>query len=350
MNTVSNVDVQTYIDQQLELFDFSRLNKAAGLNFGEWVRKAISGELDLSLAGIGKKILDLLFGEILLNWELLRNLIIIAILSAVLKVLTDSFKSKAAAELGFFVSYISLLMVLIASFHTTLGIMTGLVTVLSNIMTAALPVMLGMLVLSGKFASASAFNPIFIVMLEGLSLFVRLILTPALSAGAMIEAINYLSNKPMLTNLTKLIRKVCDWGLKGVAFVFLSILSIQKISAPIINNTALKAAKAGAGAIPVVGDMVSGAMDVVLFWGTAASSGIMIALVITIIVVCGVQLIKILAMLLIYKLTAAVIQPIVEERFVKCIDGIAAFCNLIFQAGVTVVVMFIISVVIMLSF
>ncbi|MDR1560038.1 MAG: stage III sporulation protein AE [Clostridiales bacterium] len=343
-------DTEAYIDEQLETFDFSEINKASGTSFGSLVSQAIKGQLDLSPKNLANQFINLLFGELKDNWALLRNLLLIAILSAVLNTLTDSFKNKSVGELGFFVCYMALVMVLFSSFQITMKMLTDLVGLLSNIMTAAFPIMLGVLIVSGNPAGATAFPPIFAFSTEALTLIIRTVLIPLLTVGAVLEIINFLVEKDIFTNLAELIRDFTEWALKGVAVLFLAVLSLQKISAPIINNLAVKAAKAAAGAVPMVGGMISGAMDTVILWGSAAKSGALVALVITIITACALPLIKILVMFLIYRLTGAVIQPICDKRIADCIKSIGDFCKLILSAGVIVAVMFIVSVVIMLSF
>jgi len=343
-------DTEAFIDEQMEMFDFSEINKASNTSFGRLVSQAIKGQLDLSPRNLGQQFLNLLFGELKDNWALLRNLILIAILSAILQTLTDSFKNKSVGELGFFICYMALVMVLFSSFQITMTILIDLVALLSNIMTAAFPVMLGLLIVSGNPAGATAFPPIFAFSIEALTIFIRLGLIPLLTVGAVLEIINFLVEKDIFTNLAELIRDFAEWALKGIVVLFLAVLSLQKISAPILNNLAVKAAKAAAGAVPMVGGMISGAMDTVILWGTAAKSGVLAALIITIIAVCALPLIKILAMFLIYRLTGAVIQPICDERITECIESIGDFCSLILGAGAIVTIMFIVSVVIMLSF
>jgi len=343
-------DTEAYVDQQMQMFDFSGIDKASGVSFGDLVSQAIKGQLDLSPKNLAQQFLNMLFGELKDNWSLLRNLILISILSAVLKALTDSFKNKSVGELGFYICYMALVMVIFSSFKITMSILTGLVTVLSNIMTAAFPVMLGLLILSGNPAGATAFPPIFAFSIEALTLVIRSILVPLLTIAAVLEIVNFLVEKEMFTNLGDLIRDFTKWALKIVALLFLGVLSLQKISAPILNNLAVRAAKAGANSIPMVGGMLSGAMDTVIMWGSAAKSGVMVALVITIILACAVPIVKILAMYVIYRLTGAVIQPICDKRIADCMESIGDFCRLLLYAGVIVSVMFIVSVVIMLSF
>ncbi|MDR3240244.1 MAG: hypothetical protein LBT44_09190, partial [Clostridiales bacterium] len=337
------------VDEQLDLFDFSALNQESQMDFKDLVQKAIHGELDLSPARLAGQARDLFLRTLLDNGSLMRGLFLVAVLSAILQVLTDSFKNKSVGELGFYVSYMALVTVLFASFQIAVQVMTNLINHLSAFMAAALPVMLGILAASGHLTSASAFNPLFVFVIEALTLFIRNILTPALTLAAVLEIVNFLSTKDVLTNLAKFIQKLADWSLKGIAILFLGVLSLQKVSSPILNHLAVKAAKAGANAIPVVGGMVSGALDTVLVWSAALKSGVMVALVIALVAVCCVPLMEILAMLLIYKIVAAVVQPVSDERIVKCLDAIGAYCGLLLGAGVTVVVMFIVSVVILLA-
>jgi len=343
-------DTEAYVDKQLEMFDFSELSKASGSSFGNLVSKAIKGQLDLSPRSLAEQFINLLFGELKDNWALLRNLILIAILSAVLKTLTDSFKNKSVGELGFFICYMALVMVLFSSFKITMTILINLASLLSNIMTAAFPVMLGLLIVSGNPAGAASFRPIFAFSIEAMTLIIRSVLIPLMTVGAVLEIINFLVEKNIFTNLAGLIRSFTKWALKSLAVLFLAVLSLQKISAPLLNNLAVKAAKAAANAVPMVGGMISGAMDTVIIWGAAAKSGVLIALVITLIISCALPITKILAMLMIYRLTGAVIQPICDKRIVDCITSIGDFCGLILASGAIIVVMFIVSTVIMLSF
>jgi stage III sporulation protein AE len=350
VNATQASDTEDFIDTHMEMFDFAEINNASGRSFGNLVSQAIRGQLDLSPKNLAEEFLNLLFGELKDNCALLRNLILIAILSAILKTLTDSFKNQSVGELGFFVCYMALVMVLFSSFQITMTILTDLVSLLSNIMTAAFPIMLGLLIVSGNPAGATAFPPIFFFSVEALTLFIRLALIPLLTIGAVLEIINYLVEKDIFTKLAELIRDFTSWSLKGVAVLFIAILSLQKISAPILNNLSVRAARAAAGAVPMVGGMISGAMDTVILWGSAAKSGVLVALVITIAAACTVPLIKILAMFLVYRLTGAIIQPICDKRIVECITSIGDFCGVILSAGAIVVVMFIVSTVIMLSF
>ena len=103
------------------------------------------------------------------------------------------------------------------------------------------------------------------------------------------------------------------------------------------------------GAIPVVGGVLNGAIDSVMYFSDAVKSGALVTIILIIISICVVPTIKILAIVITYKLMAAVIQPISDPRIVKCIDSIGSYTAMLLGCVVLVMVMFIFSVMIILS-
>jgi len=342
--------VSSQITGALDTFDFNPLSEAAGQDFKSLVTSAVNGQLDLSFTGLLKAVLNMLFHELSQNWAFIRNLAIIAILSAVLSNLAESFQNKSAGELGFYACYMALVTLLFASFQVTMGILTGMANTVSSIMGASMPVLGGVMVAAGNVAGAAGFTPLFAAAVEAVAIFTGQFMVPLLTSASAIAIINYLTENQILSRLAALLQKIGDWTLKIVGVVFLGLLSIQKLSAPIINNAVLKTARSAAGAAPVVGGLLGGAMDTVLTWGQAVKSGVMVALIIVIILAVALPLLKIFAMLLIYKVTAAVIQPACDPRIVKCVDTMGSFTAMILGAGAVIAAMFIVGVVVLLSF
>ncbi len=356
INTTAFAEDSVY--EQLEIFDFSEadtiINKSSSgnmeVNFKDLVVKALNGELDFSLPSVANWFFRALLFEVIENSRLMQELLVIAVLSALLKSLTESFKNKSVGELGFFVSYIVMTAVLISAFNASISIVTSLVATISSIMHGTLPLMLSLLVMSGSVSGALSFQPIVAITINLITYFITTILTPLIIFAATVQIVNFLTEKEILSKLSELIKKGCDIGLKGATALFIFILSIQRISAPILNNLAMKTAKTTINAIPVVGTMLSGAMETVVSWSQAIKSATAVALILAVVLICAIPIIKLLALIVMYKFIAAVIQPICDERIVKCIDSIGTYSTLLLNAGVTVIVMFLFSVIIMLSF
>jgi len=340
-------DLSPILGSQLEQFNLEPL---APFSFTDWVWRAVNGELDISLSGISEWALRSFFHEVFLNAALIRQILLIAILSALIRCLSDSFKTKAVGELGFYVSYILIIATVFASFQVSIGILNNLVMQATGMMEASIPLMLSLTAMSGNISSAALLNPILFMGTAIMARFIAHVFIPVVTAAAVLHVINQLVEGGMFSKAVSLMKKGSVLALKLMVFLFLSLLTLQKLSAPIVNNLALRTARAAAGAVPVVGGALNSAMDTVINLSAAARSGVLVALVIVICVAVAVPLLKLLSFVFIYKAAAALIQPVCDARLVNCLDGLGDFIGMLLGAGVLVAVMFIFTCVILLSF
>lgn len=343
------------INEQLNMLDFGELNTALensnkNLNFKDLITKAMKGKLELSPKSIFETIMNTLFEELHENNVIIRNLIVICILSALIKNLTGSFKSKEVGELGFYISYIILVIVLFNSFNIAVNIMKDLINELSYIMQATLPLVMSLVIMSGYVTTAFVFDPLVLFFINFITIITRDFIAPMILLTAVMQIVNYISEKVILKKLTIFIQKSIGWVLKCTAILFITILSLQRISTPIVNNLITKTAKISINAIPLVGNVLTGAVDTVMYWASATKSGFVVAALISILIVCSLPIIKLVALMLVYKIIASIIEPICDERIVECIDSIGSFTALILGAVVTVIVMFVFYIMIILSF
>ena len=347
---------QDLLQRQMNMVDFSVvdsvINKATSENIDirELVMKAIRGELDFSFSNMWNWIYINFFNEIYQHITLMRNLIVISFLSAILKNLTASLKETAVSELGFYTSYIVLIMIVFSTFNDAVVVVRSLIGELIALMQASVPLMVSLVYLSGNFTSAYALNPLILFATNILSFAISSYIVPVIVLAAMLQMINHLSNRDILDKFSALIEKIVSFLLKASATAFIALLSLQGLTAPILNNTINKTAKVAINAVPVVGEVLTGTVDMVMAYSNALKGGTMAGLLIIIIVMCALPILKLLILVLIYKFTAALIQPICDSRVVKCLDTVGSFVLLLLGAAVTVAIMFVFSVIVMLSF
>ena len=322
----------------------------SGISFRSLLSHALSGTLDLSPSALMDGAMRLVAGELMSQFSLIRSIFFIAILSALLKNLTDSFQNKGVGELGFYASYIALVGVLFRSFSVAAGAMQDLIGTLTGIMEAALPLMVSLIVMTGNIGGAYAFHPLVMFAVNIGAALIKNLLVPLIMLGAGIHIVNYLTQHKIISKFADLVRLGASTILKLIVIVFAAVLSLQRVSAPILDNLALKTAKAASGAVPVVGDMLTGAMDTVLGFAQAAKSGVSVAIIISVFTVCALPVLRILVLIVVYKFTAAAIQPVCDPRICECIDAIANFTLLLLGAAVSVCIMFLFAVMILISF
>lgn len=355
MNDTDN----SMLQEQMDILDFSDVSDVISKSQNSEIRKieikdlvmqAIKGEIDLSPKNILNMITSSFFSEVNSLISLMKHMIAIAILSAFFKAFSSSFKSNSVAELGFYVNYIVIITVLLSSFSICVGIMQELTNELCDLMLAAQPLLLSLVVMSGNIASSYVFSPVMLFFITFLANFLQMFITPTILMAAVLQIVNYISEREMLQKFSDLIRIIVSWGLKMIAIIFISILSLQRITTPILNNAITKSAKVAVNFVPVVGQALTGAVDAVLYWSGAVRGGVMAAVIILIIIMCGAPILKIIAFVFVYKMTAGIVQPICDERIVKAIDSAGTFAALILGVCVVISVMFIFMIMIVLSF
>ena len=341
------------MERYLDTIDMTAVEQSlapSGVHFGTLLERALSGTLDLSPSALINWALRLAAGELIAQFTLMRSLFIVAILSALLKNLTDSFQNKGVGELGFYVSYIALVGVVFRSFGMAAAAMQDLIVNLTGIMEATLPLMVSLIVMTGNISGAYAFHPLVMFVVNIGSAIIKNLLVPLIMLGAGIHIVNYLTEHEIISKFAALIKLGASTILKAIVVIFVAVLGLQRVSTPILDNLALKTAKAATGAVPVVGEMLTGAMDTVFGFAHAAKSGVSAAIIVSVCTVCALPVLRVLVLIAVYKFTAAAIQPVCDERICECIDAIATFSLILLGAAVSVCVMFLFSVMIMLSF
>jgi stage III sporulation protein AE len=336
---------------ELDRYDTGILDRPGFPSFGQLIQDAVTGRLDLTPTGILSAFGDMLAGELFASGATLRQLVIIAILGALMSCLTQAFRHKSAGETGFYVTYLMAALLAISSFYIVVGVLNELVSLVSSAMQAAIPIMISVMAMGGNFLGAAAFHPLLFFALQALTVFISVFFIPLVLSAAALDIVGRLSpDDNKLEMLATFLRKSAGWTLKGVLATFMFLLTLQRFTAPILSSVSIQSARSLVGAVPVVGGAFTAAVDTVITFGQAARSGVLVALVLVVCAVLAAPLVKMLVISLIYRLCAAVLQPVAEPRLAMLMESVGRHMGMLFQAAALIGVMCIYTVVILLSF
>lgn len=338
--------------QILDGLDFGAIDRAAALPGGsvyDVAMQILTGELDLSLGGVVASLLAPLFAEIGVMGALLRELAIIAILSAVLSAVSQNLRSKAVSDLGFYVVYMIVVALLVDSFMECIFIMRDFAGTLGRLVEAAVPAMISLVLVSGNPTSAALFNPLAMFAAGAMQFVIRDIVAPILVFGAVLEIINNLTAREMISRLASLARTLLKTGLAALAGLFAAVLTLHRISAPIVDGAAVRAARFAVNAVPVVGQALSGAVDTATLWSGAVKNSVLTAVIVVIVMICIPVIIKLLAFTIAYKITAALLEPICDKRVCSAISAAGSLASLALAACALAAASFVFMVMVMIS-
>ncbi|MEG1004384.1 stage III sporulation protein AE [Clostridium sp.] len=309
-----------------------------------------NGQGNITFATISKIVLDVMFKEVKSVLKLVISVIVIAILCSLLKNLQDAFKNDNISQIAFFACYSILIMILSKSFLIALSVATGAINEMANFMTALLPILVTMISLAGGFVQAATLDPIILVAVTLIPKIYVTVIIPLILISFVMQFANNLSTEYKIDNLCKLVKQVVLW-LQGIIItVFIAVLTIRGITADTMDAVALKTTKfAIDNFIPIVGKTFSDAITSVAGYSLIIKNAITGVGLIVIVLVILYPIIKLVMMSFIYKLSAALVEPISDKRITNALASVAEALTLLISCVISVSFMFFILLGIMAS-
>jgi stage III sporulation protein AE len=319
-------------------------------NIKTYITNMLSGKQTFSIKDIFNNILNLFFKEISSSIKLLIQLIILAIISAVLTNIEGSFEREGISQIAFISVYAVLIIIAIKSFMGALTIGRDTINSMVDFMQAVLPMLITMLVSVGAMVSASFFQPAVILAVEFTAQIIRDFVFPAILFMTVIKIVSNISDKFSLNKLADFIKTVCTGSLSILLSIFLGIITIQGLTSSIADGVLSRTAKYAVGTfLPVIGGILSESIDAIigasfLIKGAVGTFGL-----IAIIMISALPLIKLMVLLIIYKLSAALVEPIADKKIVAFLSDLSTSITYIFAALASVTVMMFLSITAVIS-
>lgn len=309
------------------------------------ISKAATGKFEFSVSGIFNKVMAFLFKEVYINIDILIKLIILTVLCSLLKNLQASFLSESVGELAFYACYIVIVSVMIISLNTVLILGNGIIDNMVNFMHATIPAMITLLVSGGNLTSAGVFQPILIMVVEIGATLIKTVFLPLVSLSLILTIVDNISDKIQVSRLAQFFKQVCLWSLGLMLTLFIGIVTIQGSLGAVVDGVTSKTAKFAIGAmVPIAGKYLADAADTVIACTLLIKNAAGIAAMIGVIGICIIPLIKIFALIALYRITCILIEPIADKRITNCINEMANILTYILGISASVAVMFLISI------
>ena len=321
-----NRDLNTYMPQ---------------LNLKDMIGKLARGELGISAGEVVKGLLKYLFREMVANSRLLGQLLILSVLCAILQNVQAAFEQSTVGKVAWSVCFLVLLTLALGSF--TMAIQTGRQAIddMVSFMNAMLPVLITLLTAMGNFTTAAVFHPLTLVVLSTISTLIKNVVFPLIFFAVILGLANNITTRVEVSKLAALLRQ---WsiGLLGLFFtVFLGFLMVQGIAGSVADGVAMRTAKFGIGVfVPVVGKLFSDALEAVVGTSLLLKNAVGLVGIIAVFFICAFPILKIVSIMLIYKIGAAIIQPIGDKMIADSLNIMGDSLTTVFVAVASVGIMF----------
>lgn len=332
-------------------FDFEGIDESLSelfpeekLDFSDTITALTQGDLAPSAELLKRLILDQINYEFRYNKSVLVHILIIAVFAAVFSNFSGAFQNRQVSEISFYVLYLLLLTVCLNSFRISMEGVEGKIQSLLEFMKVLSPTyFLAVAAASGTSASLAFYNMV-LLLIYLVELVIQSVLLPLIHVFIMIKLLDCLSKEEYLSQFTDLIGKIVRWSLKGLLGLVIGLNIVQGILSPAIDSLQRNILTKSAQSLPGIGNAIGGMTDVVLGTAVVIKNGIGVAGAVVCISICAVPLLQAGMMAVLYKLAAALIQPVSDKRIVECISGISEGAELLFQVIFTTGMLFLITV------
>ncbi|GGB62075.1 stage III sporulation protein AE [Lentibacillus populi] len=301
-----------------------------------------------SMKNILSGIVKYLFYEIILNGKLLGLLLMLTLFSVLLQMVQTAFERNTVSKIAYFIVYLVLLYLALNSFYLAFSYTKDAIDSMSDFLIALLPLVLGLMATFGNVVSVSFFHPIIVFLIYVSGVLVSKFILPLIFLSALLMIVSSLNDRYKVTHLANLFKSVA-LGVLGVFLtIFLGVMSVQGAASAIQDGVAMKTAKFITGNfIPIVGRTFTDAADTILSASLLLKNAVGIVGLVIVVFLALFPAIKIFAIAFIYKIAAAVLQPIADGPVITSLNVISKHIFYILAALLAVTLMFFLAIVIL---
>ncbi|WP_077367692.1 stage III sporulation protein AE [Anaerosalibacter sp. Marseille-P3206] len=288
----------------------------------EYILASLRGENIIDSKAIFKGIGKIFLREVYENVPILIQIFSITIICAILTNIQTSFESTTVSQLAYYISYLLIITLVIKSFNTVMELSKYTIDSMVKFMELILPTLLTLLVAVGGLNSSTFFHPMVLGSVNIIGILIKDLILPMIFFSFIIGIISRVSERIQFSKLAGLIRQVIVTLLGGFLTIFIGIMSIYGVVSTVDGVTARTAKFAVDRFIPIVGKFLSDAMDTVVGCSLILKNAVGGLGLFALLFICIAPIIKIVALIFMYKLIIAVTQPISSLRVCESLEEV----------------------------
>lgn len=350
--SVTASDVQQETQEELfDKFDFSEIDEMLGeifpeekLNFQDTISGLINGDIEFSFELVKQLLWDQFSYELENSKSGMIHILLLVIIAAIFTNFSGVFQSTQVSEISFSMLYMLLITICLNNFRILVDAASVNLERLTEFMKLLGPVyFLAVAFATGSMTSVG-FYQLVLLLIFLIEILILNFLLPLTQIYLVMRILGELSPEIHLTKFAELLETIVSWSLKTLLAGVVGLNVIQGLLSPAIDSVKRSVLTKGSEAIPMIGDVIGGAAEVVLGTAVLIKNGIGVAGMIICLVVCMAPIIQMAVTALMYQLVAALIQPVSDKRMVNCVAGMADGTKMLLRIVFTTGVLFLLTI------
>ncbi len=330
------VDLSVEYQEIYKLLDIEKLNnqlesQGVRLSLNNVLEGLTKGDGDYVIKELISVIKETLIGDLLLNKSLMIQIVSLVLLGSIFVNLSGSFGAGFISENGFYITYLIITSLMLTSFLSTIDMVSISISNILNLVRLIVPVYALAMNFVGHTVQSVGMYEVIMVGIWLVQVVILKFIIPLIKFYVIISLINNLNKEDNFSKMSGLVKNLVGWLLKTIVVFVVGLNIVKGLIEPQIDALGRDTVNKVISAIPG-GGIMSVLTGTYLGAGMVVKNCIGVAGMVVILFALIVPLIKIFLIMMTIRITAVIIQPIGEKRYVEGVDALAKGNALLLQA------------------
>ena len=349
-----NIDTQLgdidFADLDKTIGDFSSTKEYLGSNsFIDVVRKFINAE-DASLySNFINYAISAIFDNLLSYLPYFAIIIVFAIAFSLISQFANE-KNKSMSNLLHIVIFSAIAVIVLKLVLGLLGDTKSVIEGMESQIEIIFPILLTLITAIGANTTATTFQPLLVIISSGIAKLFTYVLLPLFVFSIIFGVVGNLSKNVKMDKFSKFFSSLFNWIIGIVFTMFVAFLTIHGLTVSSIDTISFKTAKfAIKSYVPLLGGYLSDGINVIIASSVLIKNAVGVSGLIVMIGTIFMPIIKIILVVLLLKLSSAILEPICDKETPDFLYAISKSLNMLIVSIMAVALMYMITTSLLLS-
>lgn len=356
IKTVKADELSDSIENQLENIDleeledyFNNLGVNGSVGIIDRINDMLSGKFEFEYTDFFNYLLNSVFSEFLSFMPVFILVIVIAVFLGILKSIKGVFLQESILEVIYFACISGIIILIFSQVFIIVSSVKNAIENLSKLNEIISPIIITLIVASGGSSVANTIKPASVFLSGGVVQIINSVIMPLVSVMLVFTVLSNLSTGIKLKNTCDFIAGIIKWIIGIIISVFGIFTVVQGVGGAFYDGISVKAAKyILSNSVPIIGGFLKDGFDVIIAGSVLIKNSIGIVGVFLIFYTVLSPIMLIASFLLVLKFSAAVIEPLSDNKISDFCLSVGRCVNYLLVALLMVSVMLFINILMMI--
>ena len=268
---------------------------------------------------------DLFLGQVQSSFAICSLILMISILSGLLEGITESFGNHTVSKIGSTICLLITITLSVNAFVDVYQFMSSKIDRMVESVQALFPVLIPLTLASGSKMTGATLQPMILTIITAISMAAERWMLPAVFYSCALGIVGRMVEQNFLNRIGKLLRDAVVFCLGLTVTILSAFTTIQGIAGRTADSILMKTARYSIdNFIPFIGGFAADSMDMVIQCTRAIRTAVGIWGVIIILLLMIIPLVKLLGILLVYRLSSVLTEAVGAKAISGCLEDMGS--------------------------